>query len=241
MKALTLAEIEAESARLGNLSSRTKRVNELKAMLDHSECSASALMDRLQPFLGSLQLEELMRTLAMQVLSIEVTKLMNEGVDISMNLNFPGIQFTGLSLKQRETTPGGTRGWILVDPNSMGALGWALQLMKQKTGEFRLHDDGKLELVLVDPPRVTINCGASLKFGAEDTHWNPPGSPLPPVGSNLMIKIPAGTKLMGFRDTPEDVILKVQRTAHLQDRDGIMEYRTPEGLLLKGKFEWTHA
>lgn len=59
------------------------------------------------------------------------------------------------------------------------------------------------------------------------------------VGCDLIIKLPAGTK-MG-----EDVVLTNERitpafrTSYLTDKNGEMEYRLPDNSLIQGRFWWT--
>jgi len=64
-------------------------------------------------------------------------------------------------------------------------------------------------------------------------HWNNPGM-LPPVGCPLVIRV-------GQRPGPA-IILKVERTRHLVDRNGQMEYRSLRvpGAVYHGRFEWTY-
>jgi hypothetical protein len=60
------------------------------------------------------------------------------------------------------------------------------------------------------------------------------------VGCDLIIKLPAGTK-MG-----EDVVLTNERitpafrTSYLTDKNGEMEYRLPDNSLIHGRFPWTY-
>lgn len=61
-----------------------------------------------------------------------------------------------------------------------------------------------------------------------DLHWNSP-SMLPPVACPILIRLPIG-------DTRE-----VERTTHLNDKNGQMEYRCMRGGgLYHGRFEWTY-
>lgn len=63
-----------------------------------------------------------------------------------------------------------------------------------------------------------------------DHHWNPPDR-LPPVGCPLVILYTrggAGAKLL------------VERTTHLQDKSGEMEYRLRDGSTITGRYRWTY-
>lgn len=82
----------------------------------------------------------------------------------------------------------------------------------------------------------------------DDYHWNKPED-FPPVGCTLLIKVPAGTKVvtagkegsphMGY-NTDEDLIFNVFRTSHLSDRSQQMEYRLPDNSTVTGRFLWTY-
>lgn len=50
---------------------------------------------------------------------------------------------------------------------------------------------------------------------------------LPPVGCPLLIKV-------------GDDLIRAERTSFLEKRDRQMEYRTTEGEVLVGRFEWTY-
>lgn len=79
-------------------------------------------------------------------------------------------------------------------------------------------------------------------------HWNLPED-LPPVGCTLLIKVPAGTKVvtagkegaahMGY-NTDKELIFNVFRVSHLADRAGDMEYRLPDNSTVTGRFRWTY-
>lgn len=86
-------------------------------------------------------------------------------------------------------------------------------------------------------------------FGStlEDYQWNKPED-LPPVGCDLLIKVPAGTEVamvkseameMGYT-TDLERVFKVFRTSHLADRAGAMEYRLPDNSTVTGRFPWTY-
>lgn len=87
-------------------------------------------------------------------------------------------------------------------------------------------------------------CGMQL---SDECHWNKPED-LPPVGCDLLIKVPAGTKVYlgdphGVNvsyDTDVDRTFKVFRTSHLADRAGDMEYRLPDNSIVTGRFPWTY-
>lgn len=86
-------------------------------------------------------------------------------------------------------------------------------------------------------------------FGStlEDYQWNKPED-LPPVGCDLLIKVPAGTEVLMFKSdkakmghiTEEERTFKVFRTSHLADRAGDMEYRLPDNSTVTGRFPWTY-
>lgn len=83
---------------------------------------------------------------------------------------------------------------------------------------------------------------------ADSYHWNKPED-LPPVGCDLLIKVPEDTKVvtagkegaahMGYV-TDKELIVKVFRTSHLADRAGDMEYRLPDNSTVTGRFPWTY-
>lgn len=81
----------------------------------------------------------------------------------------------------------------------------------------------------------------------EEIQWNKPED-LPPVGCDLLIKVPEGTRVlhvktdrgsMGY-DTEREQVFKVFRTGHLANRDGEMEYRLPDNSTVTGRFPWTY-
>lgn len=61
-----------------------------------------------------------------------------------------------------------------------------------------------------------------------DYHFNSP-SQLPPVDTDLLI-------LVEGVENP----IRVKRTAYIQTKDDIMEYVTPKGRKLYGRFPWTY-
>ena len=74
---------------------------------------------------------------------------------------------------------------------------------------------------------------------AEVTHWNPAGN-LPPVGSPLIIRIPAGDYGPSFI-VQKEIALRVIRTGHISNKEGAMIYQClATGMTLQGRFEWTH-
>lgn len=82
---------------------------------------------------------------------------------------------------------------------------------------------------------------------AQEPHWNKPED-LPPVGCDLLIKVPAGTSVTTLDhamckmtyDTEVEQVFKVFRTSHLADRAGDMEYRLPDNSTVTGRFPWTY-
>ena len=58
------------------------------------------------------------------------------------------------------------------------------------------------------------------------TTFNPPER-LPPVDCPLLIQSPAGT-------------VRAERTSHLQDKAGQMEYRLDDGSIITGRYAWTY-
>lgn len=82
---------------------------------------------------------------------------------------------------------------------------------------------------------------------SDEYHWNKPED-LPPVGCDLLINVPAGTKVAlsdprsihASYDTTCDRIIKVFRTSHLADRAGDMDYRLPDNSIVTGRFPWTY-
>lgn len=81
----------------------------------------------------------------------------------------------------------------------------------------------------------------------EESHWNKPED-LPPVGCDLLIKVPAGNDVFTVETKKKKVvytteverIFKVFRTSHLADRAGDMEYRLPDNCTVTGRFAWTY-
>lgn len=57
--------------------------------------------------------------------------------------------------------------------------------------------------------------------------WNPPER-LPPVGCPLVIRL------------DDHVTMWVERTSHIADRAGQMEYRARNGMLLTGRYFWSY-
>lgn len=50
---------------------------------------------------------------------------------------------------------------------------------------------------------------------------------LPPVGCPLVIKV-AGH------------VLRAERTSHLSDKSGLMDYKLSDGKVIQGRFEWSY-
>ena len=72
---------------------------------------------------------------------------------------------------------------------------------------------------------------------------------LPPVGSVLLIKVPAGTQIdqasadslqFGCYILKEDTVFSAFRTRHLSNRNQDMEYRLSDDSTVTGKFRWTY-
>lgn len=84
-------------------------------------------------------------------------------------------------------------------------------------------------------------------FTEAETHWNKPED-LPPVGCELLIKVPAGTNVVTVKSetmemghtTDAERVFKVFRTSHLADRAGAMDYRLPDNCIVTGRFPWTY-
>lgn len=112
---------------------------------------------------------------------------------------------------------------------------------------------GELEGKLSDVQSVLRAQLYQEKFGAADQskHWNSPQS-LPPVGCDLVVKLPAGTykhaaegakwSLMMDLDNAEEVT--VRRICHVQQRGNDLTYMIQGdamlGFMVKGQFEWTY-
>ena len=78
----------------------------------------------------------------------------------------------------------------------------------------------------------------------DDLHWNPP-STLALVDSDILIRVPAGTREHDEEDELtgiylSDTVLHARRTHYLRDKQGDMKYRLINGNYLTGKFHWTH-
>ena len=77
-------------------------------------------------------------------------------------------------------------------------------------------------------------------------HFNP-ACHLAPVGSPLVIKVkgpytricPEGKLENLHLEIPQQV--KVKRVRHIRSKNDEMVYQEPDGTLLYGRFEWTHA
>lgn len=66
-------------------------------------------------------------------------------------------------------------------------------------------------------------------------------SVLAPVNSPLVIKIPAGTEFPGQGILIHDFLRKAKRTEHVGCKDGNFGYRLDNGMVIQGRFDWTHA
>lgn len=66
-----------------------------------------------------------------------------------------------------------------------------------------------------------------------------PCNPLPPVGSPLIIRIPRGSA-MGFCVLEEDWVVRAERTAHVDVKTDLLAYRLDNGMVIQGRFDWTH-
>ena len=89
------------------------------------------------------------------------------------------------------------------------------------------------------------------KQGTEK-HWNI-AEQLPPVGCDLMIKVPAGSYphaegkkgfILKIMDLDEDFELRVVRACHVQQRGNALTYMLKgenfDGFMIKGQFPWTY-
>ena len=96
-------------------------------------------------------------------------------------------------------------------------------------------------LMLADKLKVTAS--------SDGYEFNNPQD-LPPVGCELLIKVPAGTDVttlegqksgvtMGYT-TEAEAVFKAFRTKHLANRSGEMEYRLPDDSTVTGRFPWTY-
>lgn len=77
------------------------------------------------------------------------------------------------------------------------------------------------------------------------TAWNEPGN-LAPVGSEIMIKVPAGATIEGHDGewavkVKQSAVYQAKRSVHLAERGGVMKYDLLGGGFVTGRFEWTHA
>jgi hypothetical protein len=77
------------------------------------------------------------------------------------------------------------------------------------------------------------------------TAWNAP-SDLAPVGSDMMIKLPAGAVIhkSDWPDaaiTKEPLVVQVVRTSYISDKSRAMRYELLDGSYVHGRFDWTHA
>lgn len=80
-------------------------------------------------------------------------------------------------------------------------------------------------------------------YTESSTAWNDPGS-LAPVGSNIMIQVPAGLTI-GDTDwavvIKQDAVYQVKRTDHISEKGREMRYAVLGGGFITGRFRWTHA
>lgn len=115
--------------------------------------------------------------------------------------------------------------------------------------------DGALNVTVVameapQPTAVTMTDteGASWTIAAGahvtvDSHFNP-SEDLPPVPCAILIKVPAGTNVVGADGSlgviNKDHITPAFRTSHITDRLRNMEYLLPDGSRITGRFSWTY-
>lgn len=82
-------------------------------------------------------------------------------------------------------------------------------------------------------------------YTSDSTAWNPP-SDLAPVGSDMMIKLTAGS-VVHHPEWPdaavmkEDSIVQAVRTSYISDKNRAMKYELLDGSYVHGRFDWTHA
>jgi len=235
--------LEQERERLTALSYLVLNLEQLREELLHlsSQRSVTHVLEQLKKFGKEPLVCEAVQVVALRMIEEGSERLISQGVDYAARVVYPDIVFTGIPNKDME--PGRPFGYARIPRNSYGAVGYAAKTLSCSTGRFRILEDGVLELAFIEELAEPTSVGVRVVMNGagEETHWNPPSSPLPPVESPLLIKIPAGTRFTGDAVCDEDIVVKAQRTQHLRDRDGIMEYVTPEGMRLKGQFYWTHA
>lgn len=148
-----------------------------------------------------------------------------------------------------------------------GTLRVALGALQAEDGSWALTSDGKFHMkreantvteeapssvaseavVVVEEPLIDVvpnsivgfrYNGGRLKNLEAYSHMRP-GSELAPVNSPLVIKLPAGTKLT-HGVLAEDWYIHAERTGHINNKENRMEYRLLNGLVIQGRFDWTH-
>lgn len=192
------------------------------------------------------------------------------GIETGQDLCYPGVNFTGARGVEGVT--------IEFKPGTASTVVASLGAINANSGYWTLNANGKLELVteptkkpfaivgdqvfidesefsnhflglaeLVPGQALFDSSELSVDTRAEETHWNKPED-LPPVGCDLMIKVPAGTEVVTVSSntmvmaytTDIERVFKVFRTSHLADRAGDMEYRLPDNCTVTGRFPWTY-
>jgi hypothetical protein len=63
---------------------------------------------------------------------------------------------------------------------------------------------------------------------SQPVHTNDP-SVLPPVDCPLLIALRQG-----------DVMVRAERVSHLRNRDGEMDYRLEDGIIVTGRYRWVY-
>lgn len=78
-----------------------------------------------------------------------------------------------------------------------------------------------------------------MKDLKEYDHFNP-ACHLAPVGSPLVIQlsVEAAGQFMG---QARPVAVLAWRTGHISDRSDDMQYRLQNGMVIRGRYPWTHA
>lgn len=180
------------------------------------------------------------------------------GVEASRDDFYPYVTYSG-----KQSSTGDAKITEVEFPAGLvPAVSDSLSQVKAENGSWMLRTDGTLIMTVVKCADSQVSAGFSVKTATdqagklyvsgldstlEEINWNKPED-LPPVGCDLLIKVPAGTEVVTVSSntmvmaytTDVERVFKVFRTSHLADRAGDMEYRLPDNCTVTGRFPWTY-
>lgn len=234
------------------LRAEAKSARELLTRVTHLEDLDRALIAKKRMTLemdglsGAIPVSQaILQQAVIQYANSERAALRALGVEVSRDDYYPYVNYSGKqsSACEAKITE------VEFPAGLVPAVSESLSEVKAENGSWTLRTDGALIMTVINS--ATDQAGKLYDSGVgstiEETHWNKPED-LPPVGCDLLIKVPAGSKVVTLKSettemgytTDVERVFKVFRTSHLADRAGDMEYRLPDNSTVTGRFAWTY-